>query len=44
MGKEVTPLTDQKEQWAMLSRPGNTKVTLKRNILSLSFGKWYAYY
>jgi hypothetical protein len=24
-----TPL-DQKEQWALLSHPGNTKVTLKR--------------
>jgi hypothetical protein len=30
MGKEGTPPPDQKEQWAVLSHPGNTKVTLKR--------------
>jgi hypothetical protein len=24
------PPSDQKEQWAVLSHPGNTKVTLKR--------------
>jgi hypothetical protein len=45
--KKVPP-PDQKEQWTVLSHPDNTKVTLKKdyseNILSLSFGKWYAYY
>jgi hypothetical protein len=33
MGKEGTPHPDQKEQWAVLSHPGNTKVTLKSQLI-----------